>query len=393
MGIYNQLCEMGLGLQLLLGALGLFFFVQLFYYCYYFAAPLRRLKKDMDSTNSKLPNVSVIVCAQNEAENLQEFVPLLLSQKYPAKFEVIVVNDGSTDESNEVLERMAQEHANLKLTFLPHAAKYMSRKKMCMSIAIKASNYDTFLFTDADCKPTSDEWLAAMASHMTEKKDVVLGASRFKQIEGLLGQLIDYDNLFSTMQFMGYAICGNPFRGDIRNLSYTKGLYYKAKGFSQHLDLETGEDDILLKDAKVSKEDVDVELRKEAITESNRHLSSSSYRLMKEQRLDNKKLYKGGIKFSLWLEKATRLLFYAATVAAIVWSAITMKWLALGIATFLFLMRYLYQSIIVYKNSQWLGCKYHPFGILFFDIYLPVYEFYLQTLGRIGRKRWEIWRV
>lgn len=387
--LIEQLVAMDLGFQILLGVIILLLFIQLYYYIYYFAAPLRQLKKDI-TFKSKRPNVSIIVCAQNEQENLKTFIPKLLAQKYNAKFEVVVVNDGSTDDSNDVLERMAQEHSNLKITFLPKAAKYMSRKKMCLSIGIKASAYDVLVFTDADCCPTSDQWLDKIASHHNEENNVVIGASRFEKTEGLLGSLIDYDNLFNTMQYMGYAICGKPYRGTIRNLSYNKNTYYKAKSFSQHLNLEAGEDDIILKDANVQK--AEVELRAGAITTSNRNLTPSSYRHTKEQRLDCKKLYKPAIKTSLFIERASRMLFYMSTFAAIVLLGISCEWLGMAIATFAFLLRYLVQFIVLFNNAKWLGSPSHPFGQIVFDIYLPIYELWISTIGRIGRKKWEMWR-
>lgn len=389
--LIQQLVEMEFGYQLLLGAVLLFLFIQLYYYFYYFAAPIRKLKKDFSTKSSgKRPNVSIIVCAQNEQENLQAFIPKLLSQKYSAKFEVVVVNDGSTDDSIDVLERLAQEHSNLKISFLPKAAKYMSRKKMCLSIGIKAAAYDTLVFTDADCKPTSDLWLDSIARHHSNENNVVLGASRVEKTEGMIGELIDYDNLFSTMQYMGYAICGNPFRGTILNLSYTKGVYYKAKGFSQHLNLESGEDDIILNDANV--QNAEVELSAGSIIVSNRALTPNSYRHAKEQRLDNKKRYSTSIRTSLFIERASRMLFYLTTLVAILLLGISTQWVGFGIAVLAFLLRYLVQYYVLSNNSKWLGTPNHPFGQIFFDFYLPIYEFYINTIGRIGRKKWEMWR-
>ena len=388
--ILQQLIDMELGYQILLAALFLFLFVQLYYYLYYFAAPLRKLKEDDLKSTGKRPNVSIIVCAQNEQEHLQAFIPKLLSQKYAGKFEVVVVNDGSTDDSNDVLERLAQQHSNLKISFLPKAAKYMSRKKMCLSIGIKAAAYDTLVFTDADCEPTSDNWLDSIVRHHNSGNNVVLGAARYKKTEGKMGDLIDYDNLFCTMQYMGYAICGKPFRGTILNLSYNKSVYYKAKSFSQHLNLESGEDDIILKDANI--QNAGVELGTGAITVCHRALTPSSYRHAKEQRADNEKLYRNGIKCSLFIERASRMLFYLTCITSLLLFGVCMQWIGLALTVFAFMLRYIIQNVILGNNAKWLGVESHPFGQLFFDFYLPIYEFYINTFGRIGRKKWEMWR-
>lgn len=92
----------------LLGTIVFLFLVQLAYYTGIYAKPLRmakRMNASADSPNGKdMPPVSVIVYAKNESENLKSNLPHILSQTYP-NYEVIVINDGSTDESDEVLKK------------------------------------------------------------------------------------------------------------------------------------------------------------------------------------------------------------------------------------------------------------------------------------------------
>ena len=369
------------------------FLVQMFYYIYYYAAPLRHRNRQSAKQiiyTKQNPAVSIIVCAQNEADNLQQLLPILMEQDYP-EYEVIVVNDGSTDESNEVLDRFLQKYKNLHVSFLPQKAKYISRKKMCLSIGIKAAKNELLLFTDADCQPAGKHWIEQMARNYVSGVDIVLGLSHFKPIGGFLGQMIDYDNLFNQMSFAGYAICGVPYRGAIRNLSYSKNTYYKAKGFTPHLALETGEDDIFVQDAATAT-NTRMEVSPEAHVVSNRKMNWKSFKLAKQQRLDNRKLYRWGIKFRLFTEVFTRLLFYAAIAALAVYSLVYANWATLLIAVAIFLVRYITQSIVMLKNRKMIGAQAHPFGQIAFDILLPAVSFHMNTVGRIGKKKWEMWR-
>ena len=58
--------------------------------------------------------VSVLVCAKNESENLKEFIPLILKQNYPT-FELVLINDGSNDDTLEVMKSFQASHNNIKI--------------------------------------------------------------------------------------------------------------------------------------------------------------------------------------------------------------------------------------------------------------------------------------
>lgn len=104
---------------------------------------------------AELPGVSVIVCARNEEENLQDYLHNLLTQDYP-QYEVIVVDDGSEDQTRMILEQYARQSTKLYHTFVPQGARVISSKKLALTIGIKAAHYDYILLTDADCRPESN---------------------------------------------------------------------------------------------------------------------------------------------------------------------------------------------------------------------------------------------
>ena len=90
----------------------------------------------------KLPDVSVIVYANNDAHSLMSLVPALMGQDYAGKFEVIVVNDGSSSETDDVVSRFQMAYRNLYQTFTPERTRNLSRKKLSISIGMKAAKYD-----------------------------------------------------------------------------------------------------------------------------------------------------------------------------------------------------------------------------------------------------------
>ena len=162
--------------QALLAAVGILFLIQLLYYfCLYnrIHARSRAVKRSDIHFSQELPPLSVIIYAREEVENLRRNLPAVLEQDYP-QFEVIVINDGNTDESEDYLTLQGEKYPNLYHSFVPSSSRYISRKKLAITLGIKASKYDWLVFTDANCLPESNQWLRTMARNFTSRAQIVL---------------------------------------------------------------------------------------------------------------------------------------------------------------------------------------------------------------------------
>ena len=92
--------------------------------------------------------------------------------------------------------------------------------------------------------PQSNQWLRLMARNFTSRTQVVLGYSGYERGKGWLHKRAAFDNLFTSMRYLGFALAGSPYMGIGRNLAYRKELFYQQKGFSAHLNLQRGDDDL-----------------------------------------------------------------------------------------------------------------------------------------------------
>lgn len=212
-------------LLILLIVFGLSFLIQVFYYLYYYLAPANF--RHTDASRKKNP-VSVIICARNEADNLRNFLPAVLEQKYP-EFEVVLVNDCSEDDSFNVLGEYLKKYPNLKVSNIIKDPKFTHNKKFAQFIGIKAAKNEILLFTDADCKPESDNWLEKMVSRFDDRIDFVLGYGGYFSKPGLLNKYIRYDCVVIAMQYFGMALRGVPYMGVGRNLAYRRSLFFEKK--------------------------------------------------------------------------------------------------------------------------------------------------------------------
>lgn len=309
--IFQQLFNSAtLLIWILLGIMLVTFLIQAAYYLIIFSRIPRYHPQIHEPFNK---GVSVIICARNEAENLAKNLPEFLKQDYP-EFEIIVVNDCSTDNTEDILMDMKVTHPNFKYTSIQKDRKFTHGKKLAITIGIKAAKYEHLLFSDADCFPRSNKWINQMSRHFSIKNELVLGVANFERRKGLLNIIIRFENLFNSMQYISFTIKGNPVLGVNRNIAYTKELFFKHKGFASHLKVLSGEDDLFVNEAS-TKNNTSAEISSESIIMTSPPYNLSSWLKQKKLQLSTRKYYKYSSKIKLRLEIISRLLFYISSIS------------------------------------------------------------------------------
>lgn len=193
-----------------------------------------------------LKKISVVICAKNEAKNLQAYLPKVLEQNYP-NFEVIVVDDHSTDETWSVLQNFSKTYRHLKpIQFL--AEKKSGGKKEALAFGIHQAENEWLVLTDADCVPRSKNWLLGTASGFQSGADLVLGIGRYEQESGFLNHWIQLDTWMIAMQYLSFALLKKPYMSVGRNVGYTKKLFQSVGGFERHLSVASGDDDLFVQE-------------------------------------------------------------------------------------------------------------------------------------------------
>jgi cellulose synthase/poly-beta-1,6-N-acetylglucosamine synthase-like glycosyltransferase len=346
---------------ILCGVLVLSAAVQIFYYLWFYLSVYSH--KSNAGKESELP-VSIIICARNEAENLNNFLPAVLEQDY-TNFEVIVVNDCSEDDSYEVLGKYLVQYPHLKISNVNKDPKFTHNKKFAQFIGIKAAKNDILVFTDADCQPESDKWLKKMVSHFSPETDFVLGYGGYLKEKGLLNKYIRYESMTIAMQYLGMAIRGIPYMGVGRNLAYRKNLFFENKGFGLHNHVISGDDDLFV-NTKATGKNTSVEFGPGTHTRSVPSKSLKEWLKQKKRHLTTAKYYKFSDKVLLFLEPFTRILFY--TITAIMISFLYF-WQVVIIVFTLRLATQVTVSILVQKRLKESGLLGYS---LFFDIFSPL---------------------
>jgi poly-beta-1,6-N-acetyl-D-glucosamine synthase len=352
--------------------------IQLGYYGIYLKIALG---KTGTPVNEKFP-VSVIICARNEAERLKKNLPLILEQDYPY-FEVVVVNDCSEDDTEMVLAELKQNYPHLRATTINKDKKFTHGKKLAVTVGIKSAEFDWLVFTDADCRPQTKNWLERMQRNFGHEKEIVLGYGGYYRKKGLLDKFVRSDTMFIAMQYLGLALFGKPYMGVGRNLAYKKQLFFGNKGFSKHYHLMSGDDDLFINQV-ARKENTAIETDKESFTRSEPVDSFKQWFYQKKRHLTTYPYYRSGSKYLLGLEMFSRLLFYASFVGLLFLN----HEIYLVLATFA--SRLIFQLVVVKSVMKRLKEKYLLLFSPFMDILIPVFNFIVIISNRIGsnNNRW-----
>lgn len=189
--------------------------------------------------------VSVIITCSNKAELLSENLAAYLEQDYPS-FEVIVVDECSEDDTQEVLSEYQKKYPHLKTTRIFPDTKFRRTKKIAIHIGVLAATYDILLFTEINARPKSKNWIASMQSYFDADTAVVLGYANYAVGPGnSFRRYFRFLRFWETMFLVRHGGCvmGNGY-----NMGYRKKFYLEKRGFSGNTQEFMGYDSDMVKE-------------------------------------------------------------------------------------------------------------------------------------------------
>ena len=369
------------------GIVGVLTIVQVLYLFIVYGATHRRYKAEQKGKleiSDTQPGMSVIITTSDQEEMLAKNLPRILEQDYP-DFEVIVVDDNSKDDTKELLERLAKKYPNLYMTHTSDSIRYISHKKLALMLGIKAAKKEWLVFTEPNCYPTSNQWLARMARHFTDDTDVVLGYSNYERRNGFANLCLTYDTLLQQLRMLGLTLCKMGYMGIGRNMAYRKEIFFNNKGYSRHLDLDRGEDDLFINE-HVPASRIAAEVSAEATV---RCSAANTYEWSADKlsRLFIRRKLHGIQPQLLAFETLSRCLFYAGIVGGIVYSCMAGLWITLAICVALWAVRLGCQLYVYHRVASDLDERRYNVSLPLFDLLQPLWEMYFRVRLLFTSKR------
>ena len=353
-------------------------FIQLFWTLYFYMRVAFHKHKTIGNT----PPVSIIIAARNEEDNIFKLLPCVLNQDYP-EFEVIVVNHQSSDDSSHILKALAREHKHLKIIELERNKHLRSGKKLPLTIAIKGAKYEHLLFTDADCKPATVNWISLMAAHFSTKEQLVLGYGPYKKEPGVLNKIIRLDTVMVALNYLSFAKGKVPYMGVGRNMGYTRSLFLANNGFKSHYAIQSGDDDLFVQEA-ARKKNYTVCIHPHAFCYSQGETTWADWYKQKSRHYTTSERYGVIKKLLLGIYPLSLILFYASFVS-LYWFG-GMSWTALSSFGFIVLLKWIIQGKALSRLSEKGFIWVFPLWDLFYVLFTPIVYY---TADKSIDKKWK----
>lgn len=230
-----------LAASILTGCLTLFYIVMILF----LNKGWRRIPYFKNNDVKPVTFVSILIAARNEEGKIENTIRDILAQNYPRElFELIIVDDHSTDRTSEIISSYAS--AGVKLIKLNETELLNSYKKKAITEAINISGGELIITTDADCR-MNKTWLKTIVAYY-ESGDYNLISSPVTYFEEKNG----FEEI-QTLEFLfliglGAAGIGNkmPATCNGANLAYRKDVFIKLNGFQGIDQLASGDDELFL---------------------------------------------------------------------------------------------------------------------------------------------------
>lgn len=342
-------------------------------------------------SNDVTPSIkfSVIIPARNEEEIIEACLTSVLQQKYPADlYEVIVIDDHSTDNTAAIIRNLQTQYANLHLIQLEDVLQGMqlnSYKKKAIEYAISKCHGDWIVTTDADCIVTSN-WLKTFAAFINERKCLLVAAPvKFINTGSFTSifQCLD----FMTLQGITAAAVNQNFHSMCNgaNLAYNKIAFNEVGGFAGIDNIASGDDMLLMhKIYKQHPSQVGFLLSRDVVVSTtpmptwktffNQRIRWAS----KADKYDDKR-----ILWVLLLVYVFNLSFIVLAILSIWFTPLLLCCLLMLIAKTLIELRFIYPVAIFFKEEKllWWFAVMQPVHIL--------YTIIAGWLGKFGKYTWK----
>ncbi len=328
----------------------------------------------------KVPFTSVVIPARNEGNNLRPTLDSLIAQNIKkSAFEIIVVDDNSTDSTASILREYSSRYPNVRSFFLKSCPAGWTPKKHALHTGIGHSRGDIILTTDADCIVPPD-WLSIMAGGLTEKVATVSSWVFIKPGANLLGRLEALDSLSLVLVGAAAIGLGRPMLANGANFGYRKKVFLAVGGFGKHRRLASGDDDLFIQNV-YKKSD----LYSRFITNTRAGIwthANKSWKNFFQQRI------RWASKSHVYPKNITILLilvyFYHIFLLSSLAMAVTDHRLLSA-----FIFKYVFDMYFMAKGCKLAEKKFNPFLLLLTEFLQMSYVIIAGVAGLYGRYTWK----
>lgn len=326
---------------------------------------LRLLRFQKTETAENQPPVSILITAHDNLAELERNLPMFLRQQYAADYQVIVVCQSTDGETQDFLKRTAAENPHLYYTYIPESSRYMSRKKLQITLGVKAAKHEWIILTEPNCRPSNDKWLQTMARQCQDPNHLVLG---YVALDEETKSVRRFDSIRKAYYVLRRAQQTYGYRSHMPNVAFRKSDFMKEQGYQGNLEYVRGEYDFLVNKYALCGDtatelDCDAWLIREAPSNKSWH-NAHLYLQASRKSLERA----GSMRTLMFFDHLMPHLSLMATLAVAAYSILMKNWILTGCAGFSFLLLFIVRMLIANK-----AIRHFDDGIAMFK--LPFFEY------------------
>ncbi|MDP3393452.1 glycosyltransferase [Sediminibacterium sp.] len=197
---------------------------------------------------------SIIIPARNELDNIEKCIQSILAQSYPL-YEIIVVDDHSTDDTPLIVAQLAKQYPQVQLIYLKDylgGKATNAFKKKAIEIAVDKSKGDWIVTTDADCL-VPPNWLYYFNAMILAKDPVFIAAPVMFTQNGRFSGIFQVLDFLSLQGITAAAVsAGSHSMCNGANLAYSKTAFEAVGKFKGIDHLASGDDMLLMHKMKTA---------------------------------------------------------------------------------------------------------------------------------------------
>lgn len=362
---------------ILIAAFSLFLAVQLFYFIIKAAFISGNRKKKNDNT---YPPVSLIICSRNYEEELKVILPELLNQDYP-DFQVVVVNDCSSDGTEWYLSNLKLEYSNLKITRILQETDFPNA--LALSVGIRAATNDWMIFLNPLCVIPGRNWLKTYADYLLPGKESLFGYVNLSGCKGSMHNMFRYENFNSFILAGSARILGLPMPVSDMNIAYKRAPFLDKKGFAAVLESPFCENELYMNEISTRRNSTFI-MNKEASIGHVDEVGWHDFVNFKKKQLLLKQKFTVGQRLYLWINSFSRIAFDITAIVLVIISPWRL-WIA-GVWLFKNILELIWGTIAARRLGEknlfpWIG---------FFKSFSPLINsivFFNQLFN--GKRKWK----
>ncbi|MBD5241430.1 MAG: glycosyltransferase [Barnesiella sp.] len=340
-------------------------------------------RKRKTEQNFDYEGISIIVISGFHTDCLRACVENIYSQNTQQPVEIIIVNTNGEEHTEYAIKMLQADYPEIKHTFVPIQSRHLSKRKLAITLGIKAASYPIVLFTTANIIPKTEGWLESVMSRFKNGADIVIGTTVLRNVKTgeTVGKIRAFDSVKALLRRIPAALKGSPVGADSANLAYRKKLFFNNKGFSDTLNLNYGDDDIFISEIAKNHR-VAVDISKDSVLTLHEENPKQVYDIERKSRLFTQ-------------SKLRRTPFITSGIQDILWWV----WLLSSIAAIFFGLPSLLPAVCIFviaiflivplsirwrKVTKILSLPYHTLILPFLSLINPF--IYLRYKINFGRK-------